>query len=241
MTWTGTSFTGLSGLVDGRAGALTVLGWGSATESLRVSFERPVPPRLAALVNLRGVPAGVEVEVSLKTEGGGYDYEPQTVETFLTPSGDVCCLATWPEGLDLCDGCEFTIPDSGEEFELGEVVVSSGLSVDLDPRWSSGAVGGSRNLSRAGQLVRAAFPAPRVLDLPWAGVDADEILVLQDSLLSLQMALANDPRAAVVADLARPEATFLYGFLERSDPIRFGADQRGGSRWSFREMVGRPF
>lgn len=256
VTASATHVTTLAGVVDGRAGGLTRLAWGgsvgspNASEQVTVSSAASCSPRLAALVNLEGLPAGLSVDVALKkASGGGYTYESQTVETHLTPSGDVCVIVTWPDGLDECNGVRFTVSNTGDvvafddEFSLGEAVLADGLEVNLGSDWSRGiSRPAGENVSKSGQLYLQPVPRGRSLNLSMTPQLIDGALLDAGSVSDLQMALAEDPRCVVIADTTSKqtiEATWLYGYARRLGSLRGRRDQRLAASFEFVEMVGR--
>jgi hypothetical protein len=252
-----TLVSSLAGAVDGRAGGLAKLAWGgqlsapATSHYIRASAAsgRSVSPRVAALVNLEGLPVGLSVEVSLKTVGGAYTYQTQTVQTHRTPSGDICVLAMFDAGLDLCDGVEFTISNSSmvvdydDEFSVGEIVLAGGLSFDLQKQWKQGVIDSAGlNVSKSGQLYLQPVPSGRSLKLRTSPQAFEAAVIGSDNLSALQMALADDPRCIAIADdstQSRAEATCLYGYVSDPGPLELNAADDVSALFELMEMVGR--
>lgn len=245
----------MSGAIDGRSGGLTRLAWGSGPEeTLRASNEhRPVSGvRVAALVNLEGMPAGLEVDVALKRPGEGYDYSPTTVLTHITRSKEIAALAVFPRGLDPVDGVQFVFRDAGglvaegTQFSLGEVVYGAAADFGLDPRWEitpAESQSESARISSRGQVYLNASPAARRISASIPPTAYQRAVTDSDSLQTLMMSLAQDPRCLVIADpdtQAIAESTWLYGWARSQDPLRFNERSRRATvRFHFQEMVGR--
>lgn len=258
VSFTGTHVTSLSGMVDGRSGGLTVVAWGgsegspSGSETIRASLDdgKTVNPRVAALVNLEGLPAGLSVDVSLKRPGGAYDYQTKTVETHTTPSGEVAVLAFWDSGLDAVDGVQFKISNTDsavaydDEFAIGEVWLADAQELALHPDWVTGLRDqAGANMSKNGQLYLQPVPAARSFGLSLAPTLFERAVLDEGAVLDLQLALANDPRCVVIADhqsQARAEKTWLYGSAVRLDELRFNrSSRRATAKFQFDEMIGR--
>lgn len=249
ITYTGPQLTSLAGLRDGRSGGLTILEWEGSSVELRASFPAPIAPRAAALINM-GLPAGLSVEVALKRVDDDYDYEPVSVATHETASGEVAVLALWPAGLDLIDGVSFTITDpesvmtAGDEFHIGEVVLSAGRDFEMESGWRPGidTTAGS-NMSLNGQPYLQPVPSRRTVSVTMVPVDFQEAMIGADSMQNLRFKLAEDPRTIIVPDATdqeSAEATWIYGVVHRMEPM---IGQAGVRRLSWRleafEMVGR--
>lgn len=252
ITYTGPQVTGLSGMRDGRSGGLTILAWGTGTEEEILASNEAQPviePRVAALVNLEGLPAGLDVEVALKEVGGGYTYQPRSVKTHRTRSGETAVLAYWPAGLSEVEGVRFTIQSGGavaaeHEFAVGEVVLAGAADFGLDPGWELGTIdpaGGT--VSKNGQLYLQPVPAGRSLSVSIPPHLFTDAMLKAGAVQDLRESLANDPRCIVVTDWssqAAAEASWLYGTASRIDGLRFESRSRRATiRLRVNEMVGR--
>src|SRR5690625_2114605 len=257
ISWTGTQITSLSGMRDGRAGGLTRLAWGgdgttpASSEVIRASnTDEPVEGvRVAALLNLEGLPAGLNVDVALKSVDGAYDYMPQTVQTHRTKSGEVAVIAVWPAGLDPVEGVEFEIHnngdvDEGDEFDCGELVYASAADFQLDPNWQLSTLDAAGDtVSKSGQLYLQPVPAARSYAVSTIPYTFGPAMLADESVQDLRRSLAEDPRCIFVLDprtQEKTQATWIYGTAARIDALRFNSRSRmGAMRYVFDEMVGR--
>ena len=245
ITYTGPALTSLAGLKDGRPGTLTVLEW-QGTPAIRSSWDTPIQARVAALINT-SLPVGVDVSVSLKRPGEGYDYQTQELSIIELPNGERGCIAVWPDGLDLVDGVEWALAGTEmadeDEFTVGELWVSPGDEYCIRSTWGDGITRSGEGVSINGAIY--VFPdAPRrSLDVEIVPQAYERAFLQQQALQDLKRAIAEDGRCFVIVDEATQQTINKTGRYARVTNIGSVTGEPAGRfftlRLSFEEMVGR--
>jgi len=202
-----TALTSLAGLKDGRPGAITRLQWpsGAQTTSTAITIDTtwatPIVPRVAGLVNVRGLPAGLRVRIGWQqTEGGAFDYQQQDSILFDNQAGDRFAWDTWASGLNACYGVRIEVfnddGDSGTpvtveaQFDIGEVYAAP--AVDLSPIGESESefIAGETVLALSGQPYFSESPVRNRVPLQFLPVDAPEYPSVRGALWSLAISPA---------------------------------------------------
>ena len=245
ITYTGPALTSLAGLKDGRPGSLTVLEW-AGSPVIRASWDVPIVPRVAAIINTT-LPAGVDVAVSWKTVGGGYDYETQNLQIVELPNGERGLIARWPDGLDLCDGIEFALSGTSmadeDEFTVGELWASPGVELCIRSTWADGRTRNGEGISINGSLYQFPDAPRRALDVDVVPQSYERAILQQGALQDIAQAISEDARVFIIPDEETQETTERTGRYARVTDLGAITGERNGRYFSMRisseELVGR--
>ena len=242
-----TALTSLAGLKDGRPGAITRLQWpsGAQTTSTAITIDTtwatPIVPRVAGLVNVRGLPAGLRVRIGWQqTEGGAFDYQQQDSILFDNQAGDRFAWDTWASGLNACYGVRIEVfnddGDSGTpvtaeaQFDLGEVYAAPGKSLCVLPDPQIDPIEGTvTDLSRSGQPYDAPQPPRRRWRFQTQRETIAPAQTASGSTESVRLALMANPRVLWTfyeGDEALGRQTLVYGLARIG-----GAQSSPGRRW----------
>jgi hypothetical protein len=245
ISYTGPALTSLAGLKDGRPGTLTVMEW-AGSPAIRASWDAPIVPRVAAIINTT-LPAGVDVAVSWKTVGGGYDYETQNLQVAELPNGERGLIARWPAGLDLCDGIEFALSGTSmadeDEFTVGELWASPGVDLCIRSTWADGRTRNGEGVSINGALYQFPDAPRRTLDVEVVPIAYERAFLQMEALQDIARAISDDARVFAIPDEETQQTTERTGRYARVTDLGSITGERAGRYFSMRisaeEMVGR--
>jgi len=252
-----TLVTTLAGLRDGRPGGLTELAWPAGmqttatTASIDVSFPAAIVPRVAGVIAIRGLPAGLKCTIGWATVPGGtadqHVQESAVVENIV---GDLVVYDSWAAGLGPVYGVRFTFfndvagaPAVAAEgaITIGELWASDALHIDARTEGDLGTAGGTiTQLSTSGQPFDSIALPRRTLRIPANWAWPDEALFNPGSLEAVRNALARAPRTLITPyetpiDDARKGA-FYARYLSGSQRGLSDSPRLWQSEWQFEEL-----
>jgi hypothetical protein len=238
--------TTLAGLKDQRQGAQTQLAWVAGaqaigtTGSITVGWSTPIKMRVAAAINIDGLPAGLKVTVGLATsEGGAGDTNVKTTTIKALNNGSKGVYVAWPEGVDAIYGFTMTFfndvagataVDAEAEFTIGELWGSEAFKIDIKPDWSFGFVSGSvTNVSVSGQPSDSIALPRRQLTVQTAHLENfSDSFIIENSLDRVRYVLAQNNRTLITPIETPEESTgLLMMYATLADSRQVGLPKGG--------------
>jgi len=252
-----TLVTTLAGLKDGRPGGLTVLAWPAGTQTtsttavIDVSFPAPITPRVAGVVGIQGLPAGLKCTIGWATsDGGTADQHVQESTVIETIVGDLMVYDTWDAGIGPVYGVRFTFFNSldsattlaaEDEVTIGELWASGALEIDAETDGDLGTAGGTiTQLSISGQPFDSISLPRRTLRVPVDWAYPDKALFDAGSVEAVRNALASAPRTLItpyetpIADARK--GAFYARYLTSSQRGLPRSARQWQSEWQFEEL-----
>lgn len=254
-----TLVTTLAGLKDGRPGGLTVLAWPAGTQTtattaaIDVSFPAAITPRVAGVVGIKGLPAGLKCTIGwATTQGGAADQHVQESTVVENIVGDLVVYDAWPAGLGPVYGVRFTFFNDVEgtaavaaeqQASIGELWASDALEIAAKNDGNLDTAGGTiSQLSVSGQPFDSISLPRRVLRVPANWEVVGKALSDGKSVEAVRMALSQSPRTFIARyetpkDLAR--TTAFYGKFVSGNQSGIARSPRfWRSDWQFEELRG---